>query len=109
VGAIVAVLMGDTLGMQSVMIVGMHMVVLVAVAVLVGVGNTVVGVLVAVGMAMVMGVVIAQVVMIQMHNKTPLHFFFIITVAGRKVNKWAGNWGKALFSITYCAFPVFLL
>ena len=86
VSAIVAVLMGNALGMEGVVIVGMHMIMVVLVAVFVGMGHTVVGVLMGMAVAMIVGVVIAQMVMIQMHDKAPLHFFFIITAVYRKVN-----------------------
>ena len=84
--ALVAVLMGNALGVEGVMIVGMYVIMVVLMAVFMGMGHTVVGVLVSVAVAMIVGVVITQVVVIQMHNKAPLHFFFIITVVCRKVN-----------------------
>jgi len=79
-------LMGDALGVEGVVIVGMYVIMVVLVAVFMGMGHTVVSVLVGVAVAMIVGVVIAQVVMVQMHNKAPLHFFFIITAVYRKVN-----------------------
>jgi hypothetical protein len=62
---------------QMVMLVGMNVIVLMDVSVFVGVGNTIVGVLMGmiVGMFVVV-VMTAHVIVIEMHRKAPLRFFF---------------------------------
>ena len=67
---------------QMVVVGGMCVIMLVGMDVVVGMGNTVMGVLV--GMGMLMGVVVAAtaavviVMMVVMHGVSPLHFSFII-------------------------------
>ena len=79
--AFVAVIVGMTLAMQMVVGVGMVVVMFVAVGMLMGVSNTVVGVLVSVGMFMVVAVA-ADVIVMNMHNEISLRVFSFIILAG---------------------------
>jgi DNA-binding FrmR family transcriptional regulator len=102
----VAVVVLVTFGMQMVMLVGMTMLMGVGVIVLVGVGHTVVGVLVGVGVLMLVAVA-TDVIMVQMHKKSPFHFSFIITAGGGLVKTFilspvgACEMGRKMYNIMY--------
>jgi hypothetical protein len=63
---------------KMLVIMGMHMVVAVRMGMGVSMGYTIVGVLVGVAMFMIMAV-IANMILVNMHNQNSFDFFFIIT------------------------------
>ena len=67
--------MGVTVSVEMIVVMGMGVIVLVCVGMLVGVGNTVVGVLVGMGMFVVVGVFAAcHVIVMNMHKCSPYYF-----------------------------------
>ena len=76
--AIVGMMMLGAMGVEMVVVMGMGMIVVMAVGVGMGMGNTVMGVLMLVGMFMVMGMTGNMIVM-QMHKYRSFAVFYIIT------------------------------
>ena len=80
VGMLMVVIVGMAVIMQVIMVVGMCMIVGVCVIMGMGVSNTVVGMLVGVGMIMFMVVAAAgDVIVMDVHMVSPLRFFFYYT------------------------------
>ena len=76
--AFVGMVVSNALGMEVVMVVGVRMVMFVRMGMRMGVGNTVMGVLMGVCMLVVMSVT-TNMIVVQVHKDTPLHFNCIIT------------------------------
>ena len=84
--AVMGMVMGVTVLMQMIMLMGMDMIVGMGMIVLVGMGNTVMGMLVGMGMVMFMVVAAAgDVVVMDVHMGSPLHFSFIIAAVRASV------------------------
>jgi hypothetical protein len=81
-----AVFVGVGLAVEMVVLVGVLMVMLVGMGMLVCMGHTVVGVLMGVGMFVLVGVSAgAEMIVMQMHKHSPLHFSFIIAAKDHNV------------------------